>query len=364
MKLVKKFWLLLPFAIVLPVAGLILWKTQPRTPNLPEPPLKALAQDHGIQLGNFAISSRLNEKPYSELLSGQFDLALADNTPNWYFTDGGLRPSETTYNFTQMDQVVQYAQDHNMPVQAHHFLWGEQKWLPNWLKNGNYSKDQLLQIIHDHIQTVGNHYSGQVQEWTVVNEPFTRAEGVFGLNDWWQDRLGQQDYIDNAFKWARQADPHATLILNDFNNEAINQTSNDMYDYVRAAKARGVPIDAVGFQMHLDGTHPPVKDEVIANMKRFGDLGVKVYVTEFDVNMHDLQVSNSDKDKIEGNIYYDMMRACIESKVCPSFSILGITDRETWYSYIGLNDSRPLPFDKNYQPKPAYYALRAALEQP
>ncbi|MGI9027549.1 MAG: endo-1,4-beta-xylanase [Candidatus Saccharimonadales bacterium] len=121
------------------------------------------------------------------------------------------------------------------------------------------------------------------------------------------------------------ADPKSVLILNDFNNEALNETSDAMYEYTKS---------------------------------------VKVYVTEFDVNMDNLQADANTKNQVEANIYYEMMRACIESKVCPSFSILGITDKETWYNHIGLKDPRPLPFDEKYRPKPAYWALRNALEQP
>jgi endo-1,4-beta-xylanase len=172
------------------------------------------------------------------------------------------------------------------------------------------------------------------------------------------------DYIDEAFYAARAADPSAKLFLNDFQNEGKNDVSDAMYAYVKDAKARGVPIDGVGFQMHIDGTHPPVKNEVVSNMKRFGELGVEVYVTEFDVNMNDVKADDKAKNKIQADTYYDMMRACIESGHCHSFAILGITDKETWYNYLGLADARPLPFDRAYNPKPAYYSFRNALEQP
>jgi len=123
-----------------------------------------------------------------------------------------------------------------------------------------------------------------------------------------------------------------------------------------------VPIDGIGMQMHLDGTHPPVKDEVIANMKRFAALGVETYVTELDVNMNDVKAGPKARDDIQSGIYYDMMRACIESEVCPSFSLLGITDKETWYNYLpGTPNANPLIFDHNYKPKPAFYSLREAL---
>ncbi len=356
----------LGLVVLLLVAGAIFYQlavSAPRTPKLPEPSLKALAKEKNIELGNFAIANHLDVKPYTDILTSQFDFALADNTPNWYFTDGGLRPTESTYNFVQMDQVVNFAKSNNMPVQAHHYVWGEEKWLPAWLKDGNYTKEQLMKLLQDHITTVGQRYSGQVREWTVVNEPFTRQQHLFDLNDWWADNIGDQSYIDQSFIWARQADPKSKLIINDFNNESINDTSNLMYDYVKGALARGVPIDGVGMQMHIDGGHPPTKDEVISNMKRFGALGVRVYVTEFDVNMNDVKTNAAGKDEIQGNIYYEMMRACIESKVCDSFAYLGITDSETWYNYIGLADPRPLMFDKNYRPKPAFWSTRVALEQ-
>lgn len=351
---------------VLPIALLLIigWKaeTQFRTPDLPEPPLKELGAKRGIAIGNFAILPRLDEKPYTDILSSEFSFVLADNTPNWYFTDGGLRPSRTSYNFKNMDKVMAFAEARSMPVQSHHYVWGEEKWLPAWLKEGNFSREELLQIIEDHIKTVGGHYKGRIAEWTVVNEAFTRQRHLFGLNDWWADNIGDQSYIDQSFIWARQADPNAKLILNDFDNEAINDTSNAMYEYVKGALARGVPIDGIGMQMHIDGVHPPVKDEVAANMKRFADLGLEIYVTEFDVNMDNVKADAAAKDQIQGNIYYEMMRACIESKVCHSFAFLGITDKETWYNHIGLEDPRPLMFDKSYHPKSAYYSLRTALE--
>ena len=339
----------------------------PTPPPLTSPPLKELAARHGIELGNFAILNHMNDPPYRDILTSQFGFVLADNTPNWYFTDGGLRPSATTYNFKQMDEVVSYAQAHSLSIEAHHLLWGEDKWLPEWLKSGDYSKPQLAEIAQDHIAAVVGRYKGQIRQWSVVNEAFTRARHINGLRDWWGDHTDDgTDYIDRAFMSARQADPQAKLVLNDFNNEQFNPVSDDMYEYIKDTKARGVPIDGIGMQMHIDGTHAPDKVEVIGNMQRFADLGVAIYVTEFDVNMSAVSADNATKDRIAGDIYYNMMRACIESKVCKSFALLGITDKETWYNYMGPETAgaRPLMFDDRYRPKQAYYSFRAALERP
>ncbi len=353
----------LPLFIVVIAGGAFAWSRRVSAPNLPEPSLKALSANHGISLGNFAIHNHLEDKIYTGILSSQFDFVLADNTPNWYFTDGGLRPSRDSYNFKQMDEIVSFAQARGMPVEAHHYVWGEEKWLPDWLKQGQFSKQELLDIMREHILTVGKKYSGKVAQWTVVNEAFTRERHLYELRDWWADNTGGMGYIDHAFRWAKEADPKSKLILNDFDNETINDTSNAMYDYLKSALARGVPIDGIGMQMHLDGVHPPQKDEVISNMKRFADLGLEIYVTEFDVNMDNVKADAKSKNKIQENIYYEMMRACIESKVCHHFAYLGITDAETWYKHIGLKDPRPLMFDERYNPKPAFWGVRTALTQ-
>lgn len=345
------------------VSTLVLYSYEEPHENLPEPSLKELGKAKGVEVGNFAIPTRLDEEPYREILTSQFSLALADNQPNWYFTDGGLRPSHGEFNFERMDEVINFARANNMNIQAHHYVWGEEKWLPDWLKDGGYSKQELLSLMKEHILKVGGRYKGQIQEWTVVNEAFTRARHINGLNDWWLENTGDREYIDKAFIWARQADPNSKLILNDFGNESINEVSDDMYSYIKEAKARGIPINGIGMQMHIDGSHPPNKNEVVANMKRFGELGVDVYVTEFDVNVNDVQADPEDREQIQEQIYYEMMRACIESGVCKSFAILGITDKETWYNYMDLQGAKPLLFDENYNPKPAFVGLRNALLQ-
>lgn len=357
----KKFIYIIPIILLFSVFAFLYIKSSQDISNTP---LKDLASQHNLKLGNFAIFNHIYEKPYQEILTTQFDFVLADNTPNWYFTDGGLRPTKDTYNLEQLDKIVEYAQSYNMPIQAHHYVWGDEKWLPEWLKSGNFSKEELMQILKDHILTVGEHYKGQISEWTVVNEAFTRSMHLYDLRDWWADSIGDMSYIDQAFIWAREADPEAILILNDFGNDTINDVSNAMYEYINDAKDRGIPIDGIGMQMHIDGSNPPKRDDVINNMKRFADIGVDIYVTEFDVNMDNVKTLNWRKDQIQADIYYEMIRACIESTVCHSFAFLGITDSETWYNYMdGVTDARPLMFDKYYNPKPAFFSVEKALKE-
>ncbi len=333
-------------------------------PQLPDPPLKELAERKSIQIGSFASLKYLRERPYTDILASEFEYAIIDGEPNWRFEDHTLRPSVDTFDFANLDRVFDFADQNDMPLRVQHLLWGDDKWLPDWLTQGEYSKDELLDIIKNHIATVGVRYKGRVREYIVVNEAFSRELKTGGNLDWWGEHLGR-DYIDKAFVWAKEADPNAILILNDFGNETKGDISNNMYDYIKDAKSRGIPIDALGMQMHISGNNAPLKDEVVANMRRFGELGVKIYVTEFDVNMHNYPAGNDERDKKQAEIYSDMLGACLKvgRDICPNFGFLGLVDRQSWYNGIGLDDANPLLFTSDYTPKPAFFAIRKTLEK-
>lgn len=337
------------------------YATQP-LPELPVPPLKELAERKGVQVGSFASLKYLRERPYSEILASEFEYAIVDGEPNWKFEDFELRPAIEKFDFANMDKVFDFADQNDMPIRVQHMLWGDDKWLPDWLKQGNFDTQQLLDIIKNHIYTVGAKYKGRVREYTVVNEAFSRKLLTGGNKDWWGERLGF-DYIDKAFVWAREADPDAILILNDFGNETEGEISNLMYGYIKDAKARGIPIDAMGMQMHISGSNAPSTEDVVANMRRFADLGVKVYITEFDVNMHDIEGSEEEIDMRQATIYTDMLKACLEvgPEVCPNFGFLGLIDRQSWYNGIGVEDANPLLFRDDYTPKPAFFAIHETL---
>ena len=332
-------------------------------PQLPNPPLKELAERRGIQVGSFASLKYLRERAYTDILASEFEYAIIDGEPNWRFEDHTLRPAKNTFDFKDLDQVFDFADQNDMPVRVQHLLWGDEKWLPDWLTKGNFSRQELLDIIHNHIQTVEKRYKGKVREYTVVNEAFSRELKTGGNKDWWGQHLGRE-YIDKAFIWARQADPNAILILNDFGNETVGDISNLMYDYIKGAKARGIPIDAIGMQMHISGTNAPSTKDVETNMRRFAGLGVKVYVTEFDVNMHGTK-DNGQRDTRQAKIYSDMLQACLNvgPKICPNFGFLGLVDRQSWYNGIGLHDAQPLLFHDDYSPKAAFFAIRDTLQK-
>jgi endo-1,4-beta-xylanase len=361
----KKFKTLITKVILaLLVVVLILigyWYFSLSAPKLPQPALKDLAANHGISLGVHVSLDRLSSKPYTSLIKSQFSFITIDGEADWNYD----HPTISSYNYSKVDALVSFAKTNNMAVQIHHLVWGEQLFLPKWLKQGNYSPQQLLDIMHSYISNVVGHLKGKVAVWTVANEVFTREQHLYNLQDWWanhiQDGVG---YVDDAFIWARQADPSAKLVLNDFDNETINSVSNAELSYINAAKARGVPIDGIGMQMHINASNPPTTAEVVANMRRFGAIGVPVYVTEFDVNLNTINGSTSYKDQLEAQITYNMVRACVESKVCVSFDEFGLTDKESLLKILAHTNSHSYLFTSRFVAKPSFYSFRQALLQP
>lgn len=337
------------------------WYFSLTTPDLPEPPLKDLAANHDVNLGVLTYAHRLEDRVYPDIIRSQYEFVTIDGGA--HFSD--IRPTPTDYDYSKADKIIAFAEANNMNVQLHHLLWGDRVVLPAWLTNGNYTKKQLRNMQREHITNLVSRYKGRVREYTVINEPFTEAKHIYGLRSWWQEQLGDDPKLmDDYFKWARQADPDAKLIINEFYNETKTEISDMLYDYIKAAKARGVPIDGVGIQLHVDASRPPEKQAVIDNMKRFKAIGAPVYITEFDVNTNSVQGSDEYKTQLESQITYDMVRACVESKVCINFTNFGVTSKNDLIKKITKANSRAYLFDSRYRPRQSFYEFRRAWQEP
>jgi endo-1,4-beta-xylanase len=217
-------------------------------------------------------------------------------------------------------------------------------------------------------------YKGRVHEWSIANEYPSRT---FWAADFWNEKIGPE-YVEMAFRWAREADPGATLIFNDANNESprdreTTRNLDEMYDTVRELVDRGVPIDVVGLQMHLllkwHSPIAPTKEAVMATMHRFADLGVRVYITEFDVTLTKHPGTQAERWAYQAQLYRDMLEACLESGVCDSFTTWGISDSTSWitcedpWCQLREPNADPLMFDREFNPKPAYWAVRDVLSR-
>ena len=337
------------------------------------PGLAELAAPHGILIGTEFSPDMMMDERYCGVIRHDFNLGILS-----VFTDARVWLGPDEYDFSLIDQVVNDSAKYGLTLYASHLVWGsyDQGVLPDWLKQGKYSEEELLDILHNHISTLVGRYKDKVKIWSIANEAPER-DRYYGA-DFWYDHIGSE-YIEKSFQWAREADPEAILLFNAANNESPrdDETSynvSTLYRMVKSMKEKGIPVDAIGMQMHLFlpwSSHVmPVEEDVEATMQKFGDLGVEVMITEMDVDLHEIGGTMEEKLQIQAQLYADMMTACIRSGVCTVFATWGVDDGTSWISspnstWVYQNhtpDAAPLLFDIDYNPKPAYDAVIEILK--
>lgn len=330
----------------------------------PATTLREAADSSHVLVGTAVRPSLFSEAAYSETLSREFNMVEPEDVMKWStIRRNEVRQNEGSFDFHDGDEVVRFAQAHRMKVRGHCLVWDHQN--PDWLTHGHFTPEQMAALLKEHIATVMKHYAGQVFAWDVVNEALDE-DGKVRDSPWFnQPGIGLTDkglsYVEQAFRWAHEADPHALLFYNDNGGEGVGKKSDAIYAMVKDFKQRGVPIDGVGLQMHLsqlDLDPAPVA----ANIARLTALGVQVHITELDVSLPvDARGNPVSKDDFarQAETYRAVVRACLENRGCTAIQTWGFTDKWSW---IGSHshDTRggALPFDRAYKPKPAYDAMR------
>ncbi|MFE0588515.1 endo-1,4-beta-xylanase [Micromonospora echinospora] len=294
--------------------------------------LGASAAEKGRYFGTAVAAHKLSDSQYVGILNREFNSVTAENEMKWDATE----PSQGRFSYTNADRIVNHARANGMSIRGHALLWHAQQ--PGWAQN--MSGSALRSAAINHVTQVASYYRGRIHSWDVVNEAFADG-GSGGRRDSNLQRTGN-DWIEAAFRAARAADPTAKLCYNDYNTDGVNAKSTGIYNMVRDFKARGVPIDCVGFQSHLTNSVP---GDYQANLQRFADLGVDVQITELDI-----------AGTNQAAVYDTVTRACLAVARCTGITVWGIRDSDSWRT--GAN---PLLFDNNGNKKPAYTAVLNAL---
>jgi endo-1,4-beta-xylanase len=339
---IPRLYLLLAIAVTLPAADA----------------LKDAAAKRGVRIGAAVQSGYIVGEPaYATVLAREYSMVEPEYEMLW----STVHPTPATYNFTGADRIVDYATRNKMLVRADHLVWHSS--LPAWLTNGNFTADQLNQILHDHIATVASHYAGKVHSWEVVNEAV--ADGGAGLRtSIWNNQPGIGltgiAWIEQAFRWAHTSDPQALLFYNDYNAEDISPKSDYIYNMVKQMLADGVPIHGVGLQMHLtNNVNYPNAAGLETNIKRLTDLGLQVVITEMDVRLPVNAAGDASASDvaIQNTLYGRVVSACIKFALCTGIQTWGISDKHSWIPSTFPGTGAGLPFDASYQPKQAYSAM-------
>ncbi|HEV2664468.1 MAG TPA: endo-1,4-beta-xylanase, partial [Blastocatellia bacterium] len=310
---------------------------------------------------------------HAVLLTKHYNSVTSENDMKW----SSLQPTEGTFTFATADAQVNFAKSNNMRIRGHTLVWHSQ--VPAWVFNNPpgvpmtptpENKALLLQRMENHIRTVMNRYKGNVYAWDVVNEVIDPGQpDGFRRSPWFN--ITGTDYIERAFRVAREVDPDCKLFINDFSTTDTVKRQF-LFNLISDLKSRGVPIDGIGHQMH-NNIDFPSGQAIIDTINMFHNLGVENEVTELDVSIY----SGSNPNPIDDyalipqdifvrqgyryRIFFDAFRQ-LQGKI-GSVTFWGQADDHTWLT-SSTRVNGPLLFDTSLKKKIAYWGVMDPLQLP
>jgi len=294
--------------------------------------LGAAAAQSGRYFGTAIAAGKLGNSAYTTLAAREFNMVTPENE----MKPDATEPQRGQFNFNSGDQIYNWATSHGMRVRGHTLAWHSQQ--PGWMQS--LSGSALRQAMIDHINGVMAHYKGKLAAWDVVNEAF--AENGTRRNSNLQST--GNDWIEVAFRTARNADPGVKLCYNDYNIENWTYAKTQgVYNMIKDFKSRGVPIDCVGLQTHFTGGSS-LPSNFQTTLSSFAALGVDVALTEADV-------TNASTTQYAG-----LTQACVNVSRCIGITVWGVRDSDSWRS-----SESPLLFDGNGNKKAAYTSVLNVL---
>ena len=331
-----------------------------------------------------AVDTRLpaGQDPAAEaIVIEQFNQVVAENC----MKGEENHPEVNRFDFTDGDKLVDWAERNGKTVIGHCLVWHSQppKWMFTDANGKTVSREVLIGRMYNHIMTVVTHYKGKIKGWDVVNEAF-EDDGSYRKSPYYN--IIGPEFIELAFQFAHEADPNVELYYNDYSTSKPGKREA-ICKLVRSLKSKGLRIDAVGMQSH-NGYNYPDYAEYEKSIEAFAAEGVKVMMTELDVNMlpnpegfggaeisqnFELQakynpyVKGLDKkaQKLFNQRYLDLFKIIERHKnVISRVTFWGVNDGHTW-----LNDwpikgrtNYPTLIDRNNQLKPVVKEIEKLFE--
>ncbi len=338
------------------------------------------------------------------LVKQQFNQISPENDLKWALIHP--RPGSGGYDFRAADAFVNFGLSNQMCIVGHTLVWHAQT--PNWVFAGTNppprmtntlppevtansnagrtnasavrrfgrgfgydgpcaSREELLQRMRDHIFTVVRRYKGKIKVWDVVNEAIADRGTNILRNSLWLQIIGP-DYIAKAFEYAHEADPDAILRYNDYGLESPVKRQK-LISLLKSLQAQHVPVMAIGSQTHVSVSGPSFEEED-RELTDLEQLGLPIHITELDVNSAQggqratgANIANNtattqgglvdDADQRLANEYATLFKVFLKhQKFVKVVTFWGVNDAVSW-----RRNGRPLLFDGNDQPKPAFRAV-------
>ena len=336
--------------------------------------LRKLAAEKGLLYGTTISARQITEDPrFVDLVLQQTGLIVAENDMKWQVMNRGGRGDD---DYGPADTVAGFAFGNDLALRGHNLLWYNRT--PSWFFDLT-SRQEIEDAIVERIRRLAGRYRGMVHSWDVVNEPIEPKDGrPDGLRTGvFLEMLGP-DYLDLAYRMAREADLAARLVVNEYDVELDTPEQEArrtaLLNLLERMRRSGTPVDAVGVQAHLScAGGPPFS---AARLRRFlaelAGLGLTIQITELDVTDEEAPADEAVRDRLVADAYRRFLDAALDEPAVKMVVTWGLSDRHSWIVRKETHDSkwrsdvipsRPLPFDADLKPKPAFEAIAQAFMQ-
>jgi endo-1,4-beta-xylanase len=326
---------------------------------------------------NFKIGAALSS---FQVDRGDVSASLAQSqfnsiTPEFQLKPDVIAPNEGEFDFSGADALVDWALSNGMDVRGHALLWHEST--PDYFLQG--TRDEIRARLENYITTVVEHFRGRVTVWDVVNEVisvdlFNGDQGIGpDRRSNWFEAVGNADYIDWAFLAARAADPDALLFINEYETENP-QKQAWLLEVVQRLQDRGIPLDGVGHQMHLQPNTDiaAALGAIDAVDNQF--FGLVNHVTELDLSAYQNPGScwesgtNCEPDigpnpppellATQARTMRQLFDGLRTRSSVTSVTTWGVIDSDNWLNFTPVERfNYPLLFDRAGEPKPSFFAI-------
>lgn len=297
-------------------------------------------------------TARLSSGAYVGLLRDEFSSVTAE----YQMKMSPMYNNPNTINFSDSDAFVDFAESTEGRVHGHALIWHAAT--PSWIENYSGTDAQFEALIEDYVKTVVGRYEGRIASWDVVNEAISDESGNPLRNSVFLQRMGE-DYIAKVFRWAREADPDVLLFYNDYNMAINGSKFNAMLELVDGLIEDGVPIDGVGFQMHIS-YNGPSRSQIQAATGQIVLRDLMLHYSELDIRVNP-SGTETELTKELVDRFTDKMVEVVEiynqvpEELQFGITMWGVQDDDTWLRSFWNNQYEwPLLFDDNFDPKPAY----------
>ncbi len=301
----------------------------------------------------------------------QASLVVPENDMKWLDMNHGA-PGDDDYG--PADTVAGFAVEGRLALRGHNLLWYYRT--PHWFFTLPNRAAQQRAVV-TRIRSLAGRYRGIIHSWDVVNEPIEPKDGrPDGLRKAvFLDALGP-GYLDLAYRTARETDPKARLVVNEYDVELDTPEQDTrrtvLLNLLERMQRAGTPVDAVGIQAHLDAVGgPPFSPAVLRRfLADIAGLGLTIQITELDVTDEHAPADIAIRDRLVADTYRRFLDAALDEPAVKMVVTWGLSDRHSWIVRRETNQvkwrkdglpSRPLPFDADLRPKPAFTAIADAF---